>query len=181
MILSDIKIKEYLADNVITVIPPCKDSDIRPVGIRLHLHAEILIPVADQIVDLENPVKIKYETIKITDTGYILKPNDFILASTVEKIMLPPNIVGKLDGRSTIARLGLMIHCSSNIVDGNHDEPRSIVYEIKNLGNFKIVLRKNMPLAMLVFNQLTESISQPSQSQYRNQNSVTPPNIHFKP
>lgn len=181
MILSDTTIKEYLAKGVITIIPACRESDIRPVGIRLHLHDEILIPVAHQTVDVENPTKIQYEPVKITETGYILKPTDFILASTVEKVMLPPNIVGQLDGRSTIARLGLMIHCSSNMVDGNHDEPRTIVYELKNLGHFNIILRKNMPLAMLVFHQMTESISQPSQSQYRNQNSVTPPNIHFKP
>ncbi len=181
MILSDKKIKEYLDSGVITIIPKYKESDIRPVGVRLHLHDEILIPVANQTIDFDNPIDIKYETVKIPDSGYLLNPNDFILASSVEQIMLPPNIVGKLDGRSTIARLGIMIHCSSNIVDGNHDEPRSIVYEIKNLGNFRIILRKNMPLAMLVFNQVSESISQQSQAQYSNQKSVTPPNIHFKP
>ena len=180
MFLSDTTIKKYLASGKIKISPPVKEKNIRPTGIRLYLGNEILIPEKNQTIDLEKPVKINYIKKKIPKQGYILKPNQFILASTHEKIMLIPNLVGQLDGRSTIARLGILVHCSSNIIDENHNEPRSIVFEIKNIGNFNIVLKSKMPLAMIAFSKLSESIKQKSQPQYKNQTTVMPPNLTFK-
>jgi len=82
-----------------------------------------------------------------------------------------------LDGRSTVARLGLSVHCTSQIIDGNFDEPRTVVLEIKNNGNFNIVLRPMMAVAMISFSELSTPIEQKSQSQYKGQNSVAPPNL----
>ena len=119
----------------------------------------------------------KYDKINISDEGYILKPGEFVLGTTYESIQLPKNLVGKLDGRSTIARLGILIHCSSDTIDGNHEQPRSIVLEIKNIGNFNIVLKQRTPMAMFVFSTLSGEIQQKSQTQYENQTGVQPPNL----
>lgn len=89
----------------------------------------------------------------------------------------PRNIVCHLEGRSTVARVGLAIHCTSGIIDGNFDEPRSIVLEIKNQGPFEIVLRYKTALAMLSFTQLTSEIEQNAQKQYQGQAGVAPPNL----
>lgn len=180
MILSDRTIEKYINLGKIKITPKFNKQNIRLAGVRLHLAEEILIPVKNQTVDLANPSDIKYKKIKIAEKGHVLKPNAFILASTREKIKVPRNILCRLDGRSTIARLGLIIHCTSNIIDGNHVELRSIVFEIKNLGVFNVILRNRMPLGMLTFNELTTPIKQKSQSQYRNQESVCPPNIKYK-
>ena len=180
MILSDKTIEKYIDSGKIKITPEFNKNDIRLAGVRLHLDENILLPIKNQTVDLENPRDIKFKKIKIDKKGYILKPNDFILASTNEKIKVPANILCRLDGRSTIARLGLIIHCTSNIIDGNHNESRSIVLEIKNLGVFNVILRKKMPLGMLTFNQLTTPVKQKSQSQYKNQTSVKAPNIKYK-
>ncbi|GEM_PF-326521 len=181
MILSDRAIKSLLDSGKIMVNPDVQEKDIRAVGIRLHLGHELLISGPNQTIDLENPEEINYERVKIPKEGFLLKPGMFVLGSTHEKFMLPKNIIGKLDGRSTVARIGLLIHCSSDTIDGNHDEPRSVVLEMKNIGTFNIILREEMPVAMLVLNQLTDDIQQKSQSQYRNQESAEPPNVNYPP
>ena len=179
MILSDVTIKEFIDSGKLKILPKFDPSDIRPAGIRLHLGEDILIPLANQVIDISADVEVKYEATKVPVEGYLLKPNMFILGSTYESIMTPRDIVCHLEGRSTIARLGLSIHCTSGIIDGNHDEPRSIVLEIKNTGPFDMILKPRVALAMLLFSELTHPISQKSQSQYKGQNTVLPPNLKY--
>lgn len=180
MILSDKTIKEYLHDGKIIVRPEFKLSDIRPAGIRLHLGAELLIPVDGQIVDLDGSQEVEYDKVNIQRDGYHLKPGQFILGSTYEKFQVPRNIICHVDGRSTVARIGLAIHCTSGIIDGNFEEIRSIVLEIKNQGPFDIILRYMTALAMLSFNELTTEIEQGSQNQYRGQEGVVAPNFKLQ-
>ncbi len=113
----------------------------------------------------------------ISNEGFILRPNEFVLGSTYERLQVPRNVVCQVDGRSTVARIGLAIHCTSGIIDGNFEEARTIVLEMKNQGPFDIVLRYKMALAMLSFNQLTTDIEQSAQKQYQGQERVTPPNL----
>jgi len=177
MILSDVAIKELINSGEIIINPDYQEKNVRPVGVRLHIANEVLIPTPNQIVDPSKPIDLDYEKRVIPEEGFILKPNMFVLASTYEQIKVPRDVVGKLDGRSTIARLGVQVHCTSDTIDGNHDEPRSIVFEIKNIGVFDIILKPNAPLGMIVFHKLSHPIGQKSQSQYRNQTSVEAPNL----
>lgn len=177
MILSDSTIKEFIKNGKIKIFPTFENKNIRPAGIRLYLGDELLIPTPNQTVDLSNSHDIKYKKIKISEDGFTLKPGEFVLGTTKESIQLAKDVVGKLDGRSTIARLGLLIHCSSDTIDGNHEHPRSIVLEMKNIGNFNLIIKPNIPIAMLVFHTLTEQIKQKSQAQYNNQTGVRPPNL----
>jgi deoxycytidine triphosphate deaminase len=82
-----------------------------------------------------------------------------------------------VDGRSTVARIGLSIHCTSGTIDGNFEEARTIVLEMKNQGPFDIVLRHRTALAMLSFHQLTTDIEQSTQKQYQGQDGVVAPNL----
>lgn len=180
MYLSDISIQEYLHNGLIEVTPKLKKKDIRPAGIRIHLSNKILIPHPGYL-DLSKPGKLEYSTVDLTKDEFILKPNDFILASSVEKIKVAKNIITFLDGRSTIARLGITIHITAGVVDGNHSEARAITLEIKNLGVHSIRLRENDPVGLVMFALLTSDINQPSQSQYAGQEGVLPPNLMFRP
>lgn len=175
MILSDQTIKEYLHSGKIKIFPEYNLSDIRPAGIRLHLGPELLLPQPGQTVDLEGEEEIKFDKVTIPDAGFILRPGQFVLGSTLEKFQVPRNIVCHLDGRSTVARLGLSIHCTSGIIDGNFEEARTIVLEMTNQGPFNIALRQKTALAMLSFYQLTSDIEQSVQLQYRGQDGVMPP------
>ena len=176
MILSDVTITDFIESEKIKIFPTFDNKNIRPVGMRLHLGDELLVPCPDQTIDISQASEIKYEKIKMNEEGYTLKPGQFVLGTTIERIQLSREIVGKLDGRSTIARLGLLIHCSSDIIDGNHEHPRSITLEMKNIGNFNLKIKPNIPIATIVFHKLTEEIQQKSQAQYNNQTGVQPPN-----
>lgn len=178
MLLSDISIKELIQNGKIKFFPEFDMKDIRPTGIRLHLGSELLIPHEGQRVDFDNTDKLLFDKISLKEQDYILKPGQFILASTYEYFQVPRNIVCHLEGRSTVARVGLAIHCTSGIIDGNFDEPRSIVLEIKNQGPFEIVLKFKTALAMLSFTQLTTNIEQDAQRQYQGQTGVSPPNFN---
>lgn len=180
MLLSDVSIKEYLESGKITIFPKFDLKNIRPTGIRLHLGDELLIPHVGQLVDFDSDTNLSFEKFSLLNQDYILKSGNFILGSTYEQLQIPRNFVCHLEGRSTVARVGLAIHCTSGIIDGNFDEMRSIVLEIKNQGPFDIRLRHKTALAMLSFTQLTTDIQQQSQGQYRNQKGVAPPNLKLQ-
>ncbi len=177
MILSDKTIRDYIDSGKIMIFPEFNLADIRPAGIRLHLGSELLIPVPGQTVDLDADKDVTFNRINILETPFILKPNQFVLGSTFEKFQVPRDIVCHVDGRSTVARIGLAIHCTSGIIDGNFEEARSIVLEMKNQGPFDIVLKYKTALAMLSFSILSTEISQKTQNQYRGQEGVVAPNL----
>lgn len=177
MILSDKMLRDYIQRQAIRIFPEFNLRDIRPAGIRLHLGSDLLVPVEGQLVDLGAPEEIKFDKVNIIENGYLLKPGKFVLGSTYECFQVPRNIVCHIDGRSTMARIGLAIHCTSGIIDGNYEEARSVVLEMTNHGPFDIILRYKAALAMLSFNQLTSDIEQKTQQQYHGQNGVAPPNL----
>lgn len=177
MILSNKTIREYLSNGKIQIYPEFHEKDIRPVGIRLHLGSEILLPFEGQTVDLSSKEEVFFEKIDLLQNRFVLQPGQFILASTYEKFQVPRNIVCHVDGRSTVARIGVTIHCTSAIIDGNFEEARSIVLEMKNQGPFSIILHHKIAVAMLSFIQLSTEIEQSAQKQYLNQTGVMAPNL----
>ena len=177
MIFSDRTIKDFLDKGAIRIFPDFDPANIRPAGVRFHLGNELLIPQQGQKVDLDGNEDAVFTRMAISNEGFILHPNEFVLGSTYEKFQVPRNVVCHLDGRSTVARIGLAIHCTSGIIDGNFEEARTIVLEMKNQGPFDIVLRYKMAVAMLSFNQLTTEIEQSAQKQYQGQDGAIPPNL----
>ncbi len=182
MFLSHNSIEQYIDDKKIIIKPEFNKKNIRPAGIRIHLAKEILIPEPNQTVEIRKPQNLKYKEIDITREEFYLEPGQFILGATYEAIRTPPNIIGILDGRSTIARLGITTHITASIIDGTVLKvPQVIVLEIKNVGNFRVRLKFKDPIAMLVFTELKEPVTQKIQSQYgQNQTKVTPPNLNFR-
>lgn len=177
MFLSDLTIKEYLNKGFIHILPEVKDEDIRPVGVRIHISNKLLIPHPNQIIDPTKDIDIKYDEVIIPEQGYHLKPNEFVLSASKETFRTCNEIVAFLDGRSTIARIGLTIHCTSFIFDGIHDEERVVVFEIKNFSPYTVVLKPFIAVGMLSFILLSDPINQVSQSQYKGQLNVLPPNL----
>jgi dCTP deaminase len=126
MLLSDKTIKNYINNGSIKILPEFDPADIRPAGIRLHLGSQLLIPIDGQKVDLQADEDIEFDRRMIPPEGFILQPGQFVLGSTFEKFQVPRNIVCHVEGRSTIARVGLSIHCTSGIIDGNFEEPSGL-------------------------------------------------------
>lgn len=180
MILSDRTIQQFIDDGKIKIFPEFSLKDIRPSGIRLHLGGELLIPLEGQKIDLEGNENPRFDRVSLLQKDFVLHPGQFILGTTYEKFQVPRDIVCFVDGRSTVARLGLAIHCTSGIIDGNFEEARTIVLEIKNQGPFDLVLRYKTALAMLSFHQLTTEIAQSAQKQYQGQDGVIAPNLKLQ-
>ncbi len=181
MYLADIAIKKCLKQGEIKIIPEIDLKHVRPAGIRVHLAKKILIPKPGQTVSLRSPGDLQYDEIDLSKKKFTLGSDGFILASTVEKIKTASDILTFLDGRSTVARLGLTTHVTAGVIDGNHDDARSITLEIKNLGKFSVELNEGDAIGLVLFAKMTDKIVQPSQSQYAGQDGVVAPNLDFRP
>lgn len=181
MILSDQTIERYVKEERIRILPALDLSNIRPAGIRVHLGRDLLIPPSQGVLDIDSSEDLEYRKINIDDENYVLQRDSFALGATAESIFADRGLVCHLEGRSTIARLGLMVHCTSGIIDGIHEEPRAIVLELKNIGTFDLRLRSGLAIGMLVFSELSSPIRQRAQRQYEGQSSVAPPNLKFRP
>lgn len=180
MILSDVTIAELIESRDIIILPEFDLKDVRPTGIRLHLGNDILIPEPGQTIDVSGSENVKYNKVTIPEEGYVIKPGDFILGTTYERVQVPRDVVCHLDGRSTVARLGMTVHCTSQVIDGNFDEPRTIVFEIKNIGPINLILKPKVALALLTFTKLSSPIKQSSQQQYKGQDNVVAPNMRVQ-
>lgn len=181
MILSHVAIERALDEGKILVLPAVEKKNIRPVGLRLHLGKYILIPEPHQTASLTEPTELKYKTVDITQEEFYLEPGAFILGSTYEQIQTSRNILPLLDGRSTVARLGLTTHITAAVIDGAFEAYHAVTLEIKNVGNFRIRLKEKDPIALLLFVELKDPVTQELQSQYKETaHTVAPPNLHFK-
>lgn len=181
MFLSHQDIENCIKDGSIEIGPSFDNKNIRPAGVRVHLGEEVIVPQSGQTISLTEKNNLSYKTIDISKTEFNLGPGEFVLASTFEKFKTAPNILAILDGRSTIARLGLTTHITASIIDGTFEMPHSPTLEIKNVGNFTIRLKYMDPIAMMLFAELKTPVTQKLQSQYRNlPHTVAPPNLNFE-
>lgn len=176
MVLSDAAILKDLKNGRIRIKPSLSIEHLRPAGIRVHLGPKLLIPYAGQLVDLANPTELHYDNHDLDVAPYVLEPNSFVLASTRESLHTAPDLLSILEGRSTIARLGVAIHNAASILDGTHFGWLKPVLEIANHGNMRVVLRTGIPIGMICFHQLNSPVSQSTyHNQYAMQADTTPP------
>jgi len=178
MFLSHQTIEKYIDEGKILIEPDFDKKNIRPVGIRIHLAKHLLLPEPNQVVSLTVAQELKYKEIDLTTEDFLLEPGQFVLGASYEAIQTPPNVLAILDGRSTVARLGLI---TAAVIDGTFETPHVAVLEIKNLGNFKIRLNFKDPVAMMLFAELKDPVTQKLQTQYGGgQSKATPPNLRFR-
>jgi dCTP deaminase len=107
----------------------------------------------------------------------ILHPGEFMLGSTTERIAIPDDIVGRLDGKSSLGRLGLVIHSTAGFVDAGWDG--HITLELSNVANLPITLYPGMKIGQISFFQMTTPADRPYGSEglgskYTGQRGPTP-------
>ncbi|AWH90655.1 dCTP deaminase [Buchnera aphidicola (Melanaphis sacchari)] len=175
MRLCDKDIKIWLNKKKLIITPYPKNEVINGVTLDLHLGNKFRI-FYDHIIsciDLTNSQKkidldlknsMSEEEIFSKEKPFFLKPGSLALFSTLESITLPDNLVGWLDGRSSLARLGLMIHVTSHRIDPGWNG--NIVLEIFNAGSLVLVLSPGIKIAALSFELLSQSVRHPYNSRY---------------
>ncbi|MCH8207109.1 MAG: dCTP deaminase [Chloroflexi bacterium] len=179
MILSDGDIKRAVREGRLT-IEPFTERMVQPVSVDLTLGSKLRVfqksghPTIDVRVnqpDLTEPVEID------PVTPFYLHPSDFVLGITRERIGLPPELMGRLDGKSSLGRLGLLVHSTAGFIDPGFIG--RIVLEFSNVSPLPITLYAGMPIAQISFYQLSRPTSKPYGhqslgSKYQDQDEPTP-------
>jgi dCTP deaminase len=151
MILSDRTIREELEAGRIE-IDPLLPKSIQPSSVDLHIdryfrvfrnHTMGHIDVKQNLEDLTELVEIAEE-----DT-FMLHPGEFVLGSTLERVALPTDLVARLEGKSSLGRLGLLIHSTAGFVDAGWDG--QLTLELSNVANLPITLYPGMKIGQISF------------------------------
>ena len=155
MILSDHTIREELAAGRI-VIDPLDESFIQPSSVDLTLdprflvfrnHTRGMIDVKKDATDLTEMVTVD------DDAPFVLHPGEFVLGATFERIGVPEDLVARLDGKSSLGRLGLLIHSTAGFIDpGFYGQ---ITLELSNVHNLPITLYPHMKIGQVSFLRMT--------------------------
>ena len=157
MILSDRDIKAEIATGKLKVENMSDPAlQIQPSGIDIRLGNEFRIfkSISIPYIDPRNPVENYTESIQIEDDKpFILHPGEFVLASTKEYIGMPTHLVGILDGRSSLGRLGVTVHTTASGINPGWEG--RITLEVTNIGKIPIALYPGMRIAKLTFARLT--------------------------
>jgi dCTP deaminase len=94
---------------------------------------------------------------------FILHPNDFVLASTLEYIILPHNITGRLEGRSTWGRTGLQVHSTAGFIDPGFEG--SLTYELHNMGKLPLPLYPGIRIGQISFHRMESAVEMYTQKE----------------
>jgi dCTP deaminase len=119
--------------------------------ITLHLGQTILMPTPGQIIDVKSNKSPDYKTTILTDTHpFSLKPGAFVLGETLEEIGLSERISMLLEGRSTLARLGISVVQTAMIIDTGQ-KPKKMTLEIYNCSQNTVLLYPQMKFCRACF------------------------------
>lgn len=153
MMLSNEDIKRAIKDGDL-VITPFKEEFIRASGITLHLGEHLLKPRPGTVVDVKKKIAPQFDEILLTsDKPYTLQPSEFLLGHTYQKVTVGPSLGFLIEGRSTLARVGLTIVQTAMLVYPGHSD-RAITLELANHGPNPILLYPKMKIARVALIEL---------------------------
>ena len=179
MVLSDRTIARLLAESRIE-IDPYDPALLQPssVDVRVDRLFRVFHNARYPFIDVREPQEDLTELVEIDDDQpFILHPGEFVLGSTLERLRLPDDLVARLEGKSSLGRLGLLIHSTAGFVDPGWDG--HVTLELSNVANLPITIYYGMKIGQLSFVQLTEPSAAPYGSQglgskYQGQRGPTP-------
>jgi dCTP deaminase len=179
VILSDVSIRKALAEGRI-VIDPLLEGGIQPssVDLRLDRYFRVFRNDTTPFIDPKQPQEDLTELVTMEeDRAFILHPGEFVLASTLERVTLPDDLASRLDGKSSLGRMGLLTHATAGFVDAGWDG--HLTLELSNVATLPIALYPGMKIGQISFFQMTTSAEHPygsgeSGSKYQGQQGPTP-------
>lgn len=182
MILSDGTIRASLASGRIR-IEPLADDAIQPasVDVRLGNQFRVFANHRHPFIDPRAPQPDLTEVMEVGDEPFMLHPGEFVLGSTLESISLGPDVVARLDGKSSLGRLGLLIHSTAGIIDPGFSG--TITLELSNVATLPIAMYPGMKIGQFVFEELDRPAERPYgspelNSKYQGQSGPTASEMH---
>jgi dCTP deaminase len=158
VVLSDGDIRAEIEAGRI-VLDPYVPEAVQPSSVDLHLDNRFrvfrnsrypYIDVREEQPELTELVEIR------NDEPFILHPGEFVLGSTLERVVLPNDVVARLDGKSSLGRLGLLIHSTAGFVDPGWDG--NLTLELSNVANLPITLYDGMKIGQISFQRMTSPV-----------------------
>jgi dCTP deaminase len=155
MVLSDRSIREEI-DKGRIVIQPLGEGCIQPASVDVHLDRQLLVFRNNRIpfVDIRSNTERLTEMVVLGDDDpFMLHPGEFILGSTLEHVEVPADLVARLEGKSSLGRIGLLIHSTAGYVDPGWKG--HLTLELSNVSNLPITLYYRMKIGQISFLRLT--------------------------
>lgn len=151
-IMVDFEIREALQSGSL-IIEPFEDVLIQPNSYDVRLSDRFgWHEKCDEVIDPYLCDTVLSSVVHVQGESILLHPGQFILGATLEKLCLPRDIVGQLTGKSSLARLGVMVHVTAGFIDaGFSHPPAQVTLEIVNVGNRPVRLHAGMPIGQMVF------------------------------
>ena len=165
MILSDKDIKKALKSKRIVISPaPDLAEQLGSCSIDFHLGNKFRVfkHSAYPFIDLKGKIETKdlmKQIIVPKNEPFIMQPGDFALATTVENLKLPDDLLGRIEGRSSLGRLGIIVHGTASIFDPGWDGKP--VVELGNLGMMPVALYPGMRICAFTFEELSSRAEVP--------------------
>lgn len=161
MILSDRTIKEEIAAGRI-VVEPYDVRAVQPssVDLRLDRYFRVFRNHTLSHIDVKQNLEELTELVEADDEDpFILHPGEFVLGSTAERVAIPADLVGRIEGKSSLGRLGLLIHTTAGFVDAGWDG--QLTLEFSNVASLPITLYPGMKIGQISFIRMTTDADNP--------------------
>jgi dCTP deaminase len=165
MILSDRDIRARLAAGDLVIAPLADEQlQIQPASVDLRLGSEFVVYKPGQVacLDPREPKTLNAATERVAvleGHAFILHPGEFALGSTVESVTIPRDLVARVDGRSSVGRLAVVVHATAGFIDPGFEG--QITLELSNIGRIPVRLYPGMRIAQIVLQQLSSPSEQP--------------------
>ncbi len=179
VVLSDRTIRRLIEEGRIG-IAPYDPSLMQPssLDVRVDRYFRVFRNSRYPYIDVKTEQEELTELVEVAgEEAFILHPGEFVLGSTLERVTLPDDLVARLEGKSSLGRLGLLIHSTAGFIDPGWDG--HVTLELSNVANLPITIYPGMKIGQLSFVQLTEPAERPYGaagigSKYQGQRGPTP-------
>jgi len=179
VVLSDKTIRTEIEAQRIE-IEPYDQGLIQPssIDVRVDRRFRVFHNARYPYIDVRQPMEELTELVEVSgDEPFILHPGEFVLGQTLERVTLPDDLVARLEGKSSLGRLGLLIHSTAGFVDPGFSG--NLTLELSNVANLPITIYEGMPIGQLSFMRMDGAVEVPygakdKGSKYQGQGEPTP-------
>jgi dCTP deaminase len=179
VVLSDRTIRSEIESGRIE-IDPYDASMIQPssIDVRVDRKFRVFHNARHPFIDVRQPMEDLTELVVAEgDRPFILHPGEFVLGQTLERVTLPDDLVARLEGKSSLGRLGLLIHSTAGFVDSGFSG--NLTLELSNVANLPITIYHGMPIGQISFMRMDGPVESPygsreTASKYQGQAEPTP-------
>ena len=183
MVLSDRTIRSEIEAGRV-VIDPYDPALIQPssVDVRVDRRFRVFHNARYPYIDVRQKMDGLTELVEMEgDEPFILHPGEFVLGQTLERVTIPNDLVARLEGKSSLGRLGLLIHSTAGFVDAGFSG--NLTLELSNVANLPITIYHGMPIGQLSFMRMDSPVEHPygkeKGSKYQGQAEPTPSRFYL--